>query len=120
MSKYKELNVWNEAHQLTLKIYSITQRFPAEEKYGLISQIRRAAMSIPTNIAEGQGRSNNNEFVNFLRIAKGSATEVEYLLLLSYELKYIEEDLFNDLSQQIQKILAMLNNLIASLKRRKE
>ncbi|MDF2545675.1 MAG: ribosomal protein [Anaerosolibacter sp.] len=115
MSKFKELGVWEKSHNLTLHIYKLTMRFPSEEKYGLTSQIRKAASSIPANIAEGQGRSNNKEFINFLRIAKGSATELEYWLLLSHELQYLDINEYTDLLKQNHKILAMLNNLITSL-----
>lgn len=115
MSGYKKLKVWNEAHQLTLKIYEITQHFPQEERYGLISQLRRAALSVPTNIAEGQGRSNNKEFINFLRIAKGSISEVEYLVFLSYELGFVQLDKYKELSNDAEKIMGMISNLATSL-----
>jgi four helix bundle protein len=115
MSGYRKLDVWNEAHKLTLDIYRVTASFPKEEKFGLISQIRRASSSIPTNIAEGQGRSNNKEFANFLRIAKGSASEVEYLIYLCYELGYLDKIQFTNLNKQIERILGMLSNLILSL-----
>ncbi|MBB6216360.1 four helix bundle protein [Anaerosolibacter carboniphilus] len=115
MSGYRKLDVWNEAHKLTLDIYRVTATFPNEEKFGLISQIRRASSSIPTNIAEGQGRSNNKEFANFVRIAKGSASEVEYLIYLCYELGYLNKIQFVNLNRQIERILGMLSNLISSL-----
>lgn len=115
MSMYKRLDVWNEAHQLTMEIYKTTIAFPSEEKFGITSQIRRAAVSVPTNIAEGQGRSNNKEFINFLRISKGSASEVEYLIFLSYELGYLDRQIYFSLLDKTQKILAMLNSLITSL-----
>ena len=114
MSRYKDLEVWKKSHNLALSIYHNTKHFPDSEKFGLISQMRRAATSIPTNIAEGQGRSNNKEFINFLRISKGSATEVEYLLLLSLDLGYISKDIYLDLNGKTEKILAMLNNLMKS------
>lgn len=115
MSGYRKLKVWSEAHQLTLKVYEITRNFPKDERFGLISQLRRAALSVPTNIAEGQGRSNNKEFINFLRIAKGSISEVEYLVFVSYELGYIQLDMYDELSSDVQKVMGMISNLITSL-----
>jgi four helix bundle protein len=89
MKDFRKLDVWAKAHALTLAIYRVTAGFPTEERYGLTSQLRRAALSIPTNITEGCGRNTDAEFNRFLEIAMGSASETEYLLLLSFDLKYI-------------------------------
>lgn len=89
MKDFKSQVIWQRSHKLTVEIYKETKKFPQEEIYGLTSQIRRAVSSIPTNIAEGCGRRTNAELANFLNIASGSASEVEYELLLAKELGYI-------------------------------
>ena len=91
MSDYKKLKVWEDAHKLTINIYNITKKFPINEQYGLVSQIRRSTASIPTNIVEGCGQLNNGNLIRFLGIAKGSAFEVEYQLLLAKDLSYITD-----------------------------
>ncbi|GAI60149.1 unnamed protein product [marine sediment metagenome] len=116
MSDYKKLKVWEEAHQFTINIYNITKKFPSNEQYGLTSQIRRSASSIPTNIVEGCGQLDNGNLIRFLGIAKGSAFETEYQLLLSKDLKYINEKDYDELNEKIQKIISMLTNLIKSLR----
>ena len=89
MAHYIRLLAWQAAHKLVLRVYSLTNTWPSAERYGLTSQIRRAAVSIPTNIAEGSARKGKNEFRRFLDIAGGSHAEVEYLLRLALELEYI-------------------------------
>ncbi len=89
MAHYIRLHAWQAAHQFVLRIYGVTKSWPSEERYGLTSQIRRAAVSIPTNIAEGAARRGTNEFRRFLDIAGGSHAEVEYLLRLARELEYL-------------------------------
>jgi four helix bundle protein len=116
MSDYKKLKVWEDAHQFTIDIYNITKTFPNNEQYGLTSQIRRSASSIPTNIVEGCGQLDNGNLIRFLGIAKGSAFEVEYQLLLAKDLKYINEKDYDELNEKIQKIISMLTNLIKSLR----
>ena len=86
MQNFRNLEVWEKSHELTLKLYKSTTEFPREEIYGLTSQIRRACASIPTNIAEGSGRETAADFARFLQIAVGSASEVEYLILLAHDL----------------------------------
>ena len=86
MKDFRNLVVWQKSHKLTLDVYEATRKFPKEELYGLVSQLRRACSSIPCNIAEGCGRRGNGEFHRFLQIATGSASEVEYQLLLAHEL----------------------------------
>jgi four helix bundle protein len=104
MQNYKELKVWVKAHSFTVKIYGISRFFPKEELYGLTNQLRRAASSIPANIAEGCGRNSQNEFAHFLNTALGSANETEYFLILSKDLKYLDEEKFLELSENINEI----------------
>ena len=97
MSKYKDLIVWQKANDLALKVYKLTETFPKKETFGITSQIRRAALSVPTNIVEGYGRRTKNELSRFIDIARGSLAETEYLLEFSKELGYIktEDDIKN-------------------------
>jgi four helix bundle protein len=88
MRDFRELKVWEKAHRLTLSVYSATKAFPKDELYGLTSQVRRAASSVPANLAEGCGRETDAEFVRFCQVAFGSANELEYHLLLSKDLGY--------------------------------
>jgi four helix bundle protein len=112
MQNFKDLKVWNKAHSFTLKIYEATILFPREEIYSLTNQIRRAAYSIPANIAEGCGKKSQLDFANFLNISLGSANEAEYFLLLSKDLLYLPIDKFESLSVEINEIKAMLIGLI--------
>ncbi|SHJ79028.1 four helix bundle protein [Dethiosulfatibacter aminovorans DSM 17477] len=105
------LLVWKKAHELTLKVYEITKNFPKDESFGLTSQIRRAAVSVPSNIVEGRARGSNKEFKRFLLIARGSLEETKYQLLLAKDLNYISDsDYKNTLSiaQETGKLLAGL------------
>ena len=115
MRNFKELLVWEKAHLLCLEVYKITNDFPKEEKFGLISQLRRASSSIPTNIAEGCGYETQKEFTRFLRFASGSSSEVEYQLLLSKDLKFISEEVFQKLSSDVIIVRKMLYKLTKSL-----
>jgi four helix bundle protein len=115
MSDYKKLKVWQESHNFTIDIYNITKNFPNNENYGLTSQIRRSASSIPTNIVEGCGQLNNGNLVRFLGIAQGSAFETEYQLLLAKDLGYVNETEYNNLIKKIKSIIHMLIALIRSL-----
>ncbi len=119
MSDYKKLKVWEDAHKFTVDIYNITQKFPNNEQYGLTSQIRRSASSIPTNIVEGCGQLDNGNLIRFLGIAKGSAFETEYQLLLAKDLTYITNEEYKFLMTKIQSIIRRLTNLIKSLKNQK-
>lgn len=114
---YKELEVWQKAHKLTLKIYEITNDFPKHEMYGLTSQIRRAASSIPMNIAEGKGSIYVKSYIRFLGIARGSAYELEYQIILSKDIGYINEQQYRELTDKCKSIIKMLNGLIKSLKK---
>ena len=116
MRDFRELKVWEKAHLLTLKIYNVTKGYPKEELYGLTSQIRRACVSIPTNIAEGCVRSSDADFARFLYIALGSTSELEYLIVLSNDLKFIENKLQVELKNEINEIKKMLITLIKKLK----
>ena len=115
MRDYKKFKVWQKSHELTLKIYKVTADFPREERYGLISQIRRAAVSISTNIEEGSGRRSDTDFRRFLTISMGSAKEVEYLTFLSYELQYFKEISFQKIDNDIKEIEKMLYKFIETL-----
>ena len=100
MKGFKELKVWHKAHELTLAIYESTRTFPREELYGLTGQLRRSACSIAANIAEGCGRPSDGEIARFLQIARGSASETEYHVLLARDLHYLCENDFRHLSRQ--------------------
>ena len=116
MQDFKKLQVWQKSHDLTLRMYELTSRFPREEMYGLTNQIRRACVSIPTNIAEGCGRGSSADFARFLHIAMGSANEAEYLILLARDLKYLDTDLFVGLMDTIIEVRKMLTSLLRRLK----
>jgi four helix bundle protein len=113
---YRKLHVWEKSHRLVLSVYAITSSFPVDERFGLTSQLRRAASSIPANIAEGYGRGGDAEFHRFLQISSGSASEVEYLLFLSSELGYIKPADSGQLSASIEEIKRMLTTLRKKLK----
>ncbi|HET8859883.1 four helix bundle protein [Marivirga sp.] len=108
MHKYKDLNIWQFSMDLTSTIYSITQAFPDEEKFGLKSQMRRCAVSIPSNIAEGAGRNGKAEFKQFIGIALGSLFELDTQVELSYKFKYISESDFSTIMSEIVKIRKMM------------
>ncbi len=112
---FKKLDIWHEAHQLTLKVYKETRSFPKEEIYGLTSQLRRAVVSIPNNIAEGCGRNSKKELNNFLNISMGSSSEVEYLLLLAHDLNYLQNEYFG-LNKLLVKMRKMLNTFMQQIK----
>jgi four helix bundle protein len=116
LKDFRELKVWGKAHQLTLDVYRSTAGFPKEELYGLTSQIRRAAASIPANIAEGCGRGGNVEFARFLQIAMGSASELEYHLLLSRDLKILDPTQHRQLDLQVVEVKRILSSLIQKIK----
>ncbi|GAB4141992.1 MAG: four helix bundle protein [Planctomycetaceae bacterium] len=119
MKNFRDLKVWEKAHRFTLEIYNVTKKFPGEEKFGLISQIRRASLSIPSNIAEGCGRDGGAEFARFLTIALGSASEAEYQLLLAKDLGFLETASWNRLNDQIIEIKRMTTGLLKSIRNKK-
>ena len=116
MRDFHKLGIWQRSHQLTLDVYKVSQAFPKDELFGLTSQIRRAASSIPTNIAEGCGRASNKDFAHFLQIAIGSASEVEYELLLAHDLEYINDEAFNKLTSETIAIRKMIIKYQSELK----
>lgn len=116
MKAFRDLQVWEKSHQLTLAVYAATVRFPREELYGLTSQLRRARSSIPANIAEGCGRNGDNELRRFLEIAMGSASELEYHLLLTRDLKMLEPTHYDSLTDQTCEVKRMLSAFIQKLK----
>jgi four helix bundle protein len=116
MQDFKNISVWEKSHKLTVEIYKITASFPGSELYGLTSQIRRAAVSIPANIAEGCGRDGDVEFGRFLQIAQGSAYELEYHLLLAHELNFLNDKEHENFTVQVNEVRKMLAALIKKLK----
>ena len=116
MVDYRNYKVWQKAHALVLEIYKTTRTLPAEEKFNLISQINRAALSIPTNIVEGCGRETQKELLRFLHISSGSAFELEYLILVSSDLKFINKETSEKLMNEIMEIKKMLFVLIQKIK----
>ncbi len=116
---HKELDVWKESVEFVSGIYRITGSYPRQELFGLVSQIRRAAVSIPSNIAEGAGRNHNSEFMQFLYIALGSLAEIDTQLIISQNLKYIDNQTLERFEGQIKLIRAQLSGLISYLKAKK-
>ena len=111
----KKLMVWNKAHDLVLSIYDVTQGFPKDELFGLTSQMRRASTSVPCNIIEGKARGSDREFRRFLLISRGSLEELKYQLLLSKDLKYINEIKYELLMGKAKEVGKLLNGLMMSL-----
>ena len=107
MHNLKELKIWNKAVQLAVEVYKSTSDFPKEEKYGLTSQIRRSAVSVPSNISEGAGRNSNKEFVQFLGIANGSSYELQTQLILANKLALVSDEAVSHLLSQIGEIQKM-------------
>jgi four helix bundle protein len=116
MQDYRNLTVWQKAHTLALAVYEASGRFPKEERYALTSQLRRSAVSIGSNIAEGTGRSGNGDFGRFLHMAFGSACELEYQLLLARDLKFLATDTQDELFSHINEVKRMLASLLAKVK----
>ena len=115
MRNFQKYQVWIKSHEQVLSIYKCTSLFPREEVFGITSQIRRSAVSIPSNIAEGCGRKSDPDFKRFLIIAFGSASELEYLLILSNDLKYIDNQVFSEHLKTVIQIKKMLSSLIKRL-----
>ena len=116
MRDFRALKVWEKSHQLALAVYRATATFPKDEWYGLVSQMRRAAVSVPTNIAEGCGRHGDPELARFLQIAMGSASELEYHLLLAQDLGYLDTIQGKDLASEVVEVKRMLTSFIQKLK----
>jgi four helix bundle protein len=113
---YQDLNAWQKAYQLGLSVYKLTSKFPKEELYGMTSQLRRSAVSISANIAEGSSRQSQKEFKQFISMARGSLAEVETWLLFSKDLNYITETEFQDISKLASTVGNLLFGLYKSLK----
>ena len=119
MHHLKELKIWSKSIDLTVEVYKATSIFPTEETYGLISQARKSAVSISSNIAEGAGRHSNNEFIHFLGIANGSSYELQTQLVISNKLGYLKEERLSPILQSIDEVQKMNYGLINSLKENK-
>jgi four helix bundle protein len=114
---YKDLRVWEEAHRLTLAIYTVTQAFPKDERFGLTSQVRRASASIAANLAEGCGRRSDGEMARFVQIAMGSGAELSYHLLLARDLGFLKNEEYADLSSAIDRVMRMLSALSGKVRK---
>jgi four helix bundle protein len=112
MKDFRDLKVWELAHLLTLSVYKVTATFPREERFGLTSQVRRCSASIGANIAEGCGKRGNGEFQRFLQIASGSASELDYHLLLARDLNFLRDDEYKQLTQDLTQMRRMLTALL--------
>ena len=113
---YKELVVWQKSYQLSLLIYKLTSKFPKNEIYSLISQMRRAVISIPSNIAEGYCRYSKKEYVQFLQIAFGSGAELETQLIIAKDLRYISSNEYEQANELLVEVLKMLNSLVRKIR----
>jgi four helix bundle protein len=117
MKTHKELDVWKDSIDLVIETYRVTKGFPKEELYGLTSQIRRAAVSVPTNISEGSARNSSTEFIRFLRISQASLSEFETLLIISLRLIYLTDEAYKNMQGKTFKLNAQLSGLIRSIQR---
>lgn len=115
MKNFRELKVWQKSHQVALDVYRHSKEFPADERFGLIAHLRKSATSIPSNIAEGCGRAGDKELARFFSIAAGSASELEYQLLLARDLGYLLPDAHAHLTAQIAEVRRMLYRFMQSL-----
>lgn len=113
---YKELIVWQKSYKLSLLVYELTKSFPKEELYAIVSQIRRAVISIPSNIAEGYCRQSKKEYVQFLQIAFASGAELETQLLIARDLSYISTKRFDEVNSLLEEVMKMLNSLISKIR----
>lgn len=119
MNNYEKLTVFQKSHELVLNIYKIVETFPSYEKYRLVDQLVRAAYSVPSNIVEGNSKNTTKDYLNFLYMSRGSVHELKYFILLSKDLSYINQEVFQSLSLDCDNIAKMLNGLINSLKEKK-
>jgi four helix bundle protein len=111
-NKFESLPLFKEAHKLVLSIYKLTNSFPKDEKFGLVSQLRRASSSVVANVIEGNARSHKKEFINFLSIAKGSLEETKYFLLLAHDLDYISKNNYQNIHNQTEIVGKQLTGLL--------
>lgn len=109
---HKDLEVWKKSVSLVTEVYQATSLFPKEEIYAITSQIRRSAVSIPSNIAEGAARQTNKEFIRFLFIASGSCAELDTQMLIAHQLQYLDEDTYKELCPKVEEVGKMINGLI--------
>jgi four helix bundle protein len=115
MRNYRDLEVWKISHKLTLELYAASKKFPKDEIFGLTSQLRRAAVSIGANLAEGCGRRTSPEFARFIRIAMGSASELDYHLLLCRDFEFISAEFYERNAKELIKVRKMLSALLTSV-----
>jgi len=115
IQSFEDLNVWQKSHTLALEIYKITKHFPPEEKFGLVSQMRRASVSVAANIAEGFKRRGKKDKINFYNISQGSLTELDYYLILAKDLKYLDSYSVDKLKLDVDEVGKMLNGLISAI-----
>jgi four helix bundle protein len=118
MESFEELKVWQEAHKAVLKIYKVIKGFPKEERFRLIDQLCRSAISIPANIVEGQSKKTTKEYLQSLYISRGSLAETKYHLLLARDLKFLKREDYKEIVKGYNEVGKMLNGLIAALKRK--
>ena len=118
MQNYKDLIVWKKAHELVLYIYRVTAAYPKVEQFGITGQLRRAVVSIPSNIAEGCGKYTDADLANYFQTALGSSNEVEYLAYLSHELRYLDDPTFKQVDIHVNEIKAILITLILKIRRK--
>ena len=116
MKDFHSLKVWEKSHRLALEVYKVTAEFPRQEAFGLTSQLRRASVSIPANIAEGCGRGGEAELARFMQIAAGSASELEYHVLLAHDFGFLDSAPYQQLSADIVEVKKMLSSFIDTLK----
>ncbi|MEK8179756.1 four helix bundle protein [Flavobacterium buctense] len=116
MHRYKELEIWKKSRLFCSQIYAITSKFPSDEKFGLTNQLRRASVSIPSNIAEGSSRSSNKDFSRFLEIAIGSAYEVETQLLIASDLGFVNTEELEIIANELNEIIKMISRFRTTLK----
>jgi four helix bundle protein len=116
MQDFRNLKVWQKAHALTLEVYSCTGEFPADERFGLTTQLRRSCASVPANLAEGCARSGDTDFARFVNVAAGPASETDYHLLLARDLGYLAESKYQPLFAQVSEVKRMLNSFEQTLR----
>ena len=116
MHNYKQLEIWKLSRNFSVPIYKLTATFPESEKFGLISQLRRASISVPSNIAEGSGRNSDKDFIKFLQYAVGSCREIDTQLLISCDLNFATEQNIQRLTAELKKVMGMISNFIQKLK----
>lgn len=116
MHRFKDLDIWKKSREFCSKIYNVTTSFPDVEKFGLVNQLQRVFVSVPSNIAEGSSRHSNKDFSRFLELAIGSCYEIETQLLIASDLKFISEKELNNMSQELNEIIKMISKFKSTLK----